>query len=641
MDLVTQDSNLEDCGSSVAALSTTLLDTGYEELLEMKSVNCSELKTPPACSEEVEGVAFDPFFKTRGPILRQMTANGLYNNRDITTLTSMAVSSPRIKEILETKVAQWKPGFPLLTMVLQALKEPKESIMDQFFQFVFVMTSEADTSIEEYLSHVAVNLSICKSGRILTKYEVVWTTHPMEKGTKKAEKKAREEKTAFVNLRFSVTQERLYDILTASWEDKQSPSRNYFPGGAKFSKSDMPRHLSDIKAFATRSHQLTQVGHLATIVVDYCLNYFKDNDGEKTLFQFIRELFQSQMKFSGVWWVLENLLRLKIWSTQNKNKDAENTLAMVKRNPHVAIRAISDDMYQYPPEPVRDWAVRFILDNKVGKDSTDYFFAGSVCEKDASIVAFRILSHLYKPIDEKSVDGRFYMLDLKHAAKKEMMEYQAERMKHIGPSHKYALRVDVTRIEIAFDGKDCTMEQVPDVPQVCPSPEDLSRHQDLVEIDFEEGTGEIWDDEKSNESVSNMPSFAEGISDSIIVDASDREKPAGLAADKVFDSLCGMVAAKTGIEEAIDRRFYKDIPSHHDKLQIQGKDIVVDEMETDDSDYALTDDDDDDDDDDEAFCDDNVNFKKTKGVKGKSWLLFVEEVNILNLYFLSVHTTYR
>jgi hypothetical protein len=43
-----------------------------------------------------------------------MAAQGLYENRDITELTSIVATSPRLKAILETHLSEWKPSLPLL-----------------------------------------------------------------------------------------------------------------------------------------------------------------------------------------------------------------------------------------------------------------------------------------------------------------------------------------------------------------------------------------------------------------------------------------------------------------------------------------------------------------------------------------------
>lgn len=45
---------------------------------------------------------------------RAMAAQGLFCNRDVSALTTMISTSPRLKKILDDRLAKWKPSLPLL-----------------------------------------------------------------------------------------------------------------------------------------------------------------------------------------------------------------------------------------------------------------------------------------------------------------------------------------------------------------------------------------------------------------------------------------------------------------------------------------------------------------------------------------------
>jgi hypothetical protein len=50
----------------------------------------------------------------RRRLQRNMAAVGLYANRDVTNLTNIVATSPRLTAILEKKLPKWKPSLPLL-----------------------------------------------------------------------------------------------------------------------------------------------------------------------------------------------------------------------------------------------------------------------------------------------------------------------------------------------------------------------------------------------------------------------------------------------------------------------------------------------------------------------------------------------
>jgi hypothetical protein len=68
-----------------------------------------ELDLPADRNKKVRGKA-----KQRHNIQRNMAAQGLYGNRDVTDLTSIVATSPRLKAVLDKFLPKWKPSLPLL-----------------------------------------------------------------------------------------------------------------------------------------------------------------------------------------------------------------------------------------------------------------------------------------------------------------------------------------------------------------------------------------------------------------------------------------------------------------------------------------------------------------------------------------------
>jgi hypothetical protein len=50
---------------------------------------------------------------------RTVAAQGFYCNRDVSQLTNMVSTSPKLKAILEKKLPDWNPSFPLLVSLLR------------------------------------------------------------------------------------------------------------------------------------------------------------------------------------------------------------------------------------------------------------------------------------------------------------------------------------------------------------------------------------------------------------------------------------------------------------------------------------------------------------------------------------------
>ncbi len=72
-----------------------------------------ELELPANRNRKEKGKAVEPNHHRR-KLQRNMAAQGLYENRDVTQLTSIVATSPRLKAILDENLSKWKPSLPLL-----------------------------------------------------------------------------------------------------------------------------------------------------------------------------------------------------------------------------------------------------------------------------------------------------------------------------------------------------------------------------------------------------------------------------------------------------------------------------------------------------------------------------------------------
>lgn len=72
-----------------------------------------ELDLPANRNRKVKGRAVEPNHYRRN-IQRNMAAQGLYENRDVTQLTCIVATSPRLKAILDENLPRWRPSLILL-----------------------------------------------------------------------------------------------------------------------------------------------------------------------------------------------------------------------------------------------------------------------------------------------------------------------------------------------------------------------------------------------------------------------------------------------------------------------------------------------------------------------------------------------
>jgi hypothetical protein len=72
-----------------------------------------ELELPANRNRKEEGKAVEPNHHLR-KLQRNMAAQGSCENRDVTQLTCMVATSPRLKAILDENLSKWKPSLPLL-----------------------------------------------------------------------------------------------------------------------------------------------------------------------------------------------------------------------------------------------------------------------------------------------------------------------------------------------------------------------------------------------------------------------------------------------------------------------------------------------------------------------------------------------
>lgn len=73
---------------------------------------CKKMKYSPANdkNETIENKSV----RNKNSLQRNMAAQGIFANRDITDLTTIVSTSPRLKAVLDKNLKNWEPRFPLL-----------------------------------------------------------------------------------------------------------------------------------------------------------------------------------------------------------------------------------------------------------------------------------------------------------------------------------------------------------------------------------------------------------------------------------------------------------------------------------------------------------------------------------------------
>jgi hypothetical protein len=258
-----------------------------------------------------------------------------------------------------------------------------DSIMEEAFNYVNIMTTEAGVTLSVYLKHLALTIHFSgpKTRKIIKlRFVKVWATPPSDKN-----KKDREETAQSVELSFMRTRMKLLTVLKAIWRDKSKPD------GAPRPK--IPDHLRSIVKFGEKGKQLTELLLAAIVIVDYCLEFTtKATANDRTLLEFVRDLFKGVSSFMNAWRLLEHLMRVKVW-------EDKETLNMIKKHPANGQTILIGAVYLLHPEKVRDWALTKI--HKCRSRKGDLFFSDLVTEKDASLWAFQVIGHLYSKPDHR------------------------------------------------------------------------------------------------------------------------------------------------------------------------------------------------------------------------------------------------
>jgi hypothetical protein len=296
-------------------------------------------------------------------------------------------------------------------MVKVALEDHK-SIMEEAFTFCTIMTTEAKIDLTNYLTHVALTLRFDRETKeIKLKFVKVWS--PNVHGNKFIPD---------ISLKFKETQQRLLQVMVASWDDKVTIQGNI----NKNKKPDRPHYLTSIREFAKKGTNLVELLLASVVIVSYSLPL---KNPDEDILPTVRCIFEKAKSFASSWKILDNLLRVKV---SNDNK----TLEYIMMNPSKASTVLEECGHTHDPEKVRDWAVNKI--HATRKRGGDLYYSGSVQEKDAAIWAYRILQRIYAQPDAK-VNGVFTFLYLKAPTKSEVGSQQE---RHNRLSAQYACNVN-------------------------------------------------------------------------------------------------------------------------------------------------------------------------------------------------------
>jgi len=308
--------------------------------------------------------------------------------------------------------------------------------MEEAFCYCNIMSSEANLRLQEYLEHMALTIRFSKNKNkvIHLAFSKVWVSKKKDKVDEK-----------YMDLSFKKTRVKLLQILNAAWEDKAESGEGY----RRRKGPIIPDHLKTIEKFASRGKRLCELLLCAVVLCDYCLNYTTSSHGDEVqLIELVRDLFKNETSFASCWRLLDYLLRMKV------AKD-EETLNRVRVKPSAGKTILLDCVYSKHPESVRDWSVRTIHNNRSRRG--DLFFTGSITEKDASIWAFRVMSHLYCHPD-KSLDDtdKLPLLYLKKGTRVED-QYEKERHQLLKGDGSYSFRSENGDLEsIPTSKKDTT-----------------------------------------------------------------------------------------------------------------------------------------------------------------------------------------
>jgi hypothetical protein len=159
-----------------------------------------------------------------------------------------------------------------------------DSIMEEAFNYVNIMTTEAQVTLSEYLKHLALTIHFSgpKKERIKLQFVKVWATPPKSNDQDGIARS--------VELSFERTRMKLLTVLKAIWKDKSKSD------GAPRQK--MPDYLQSIIQFKEKGHHLTELILTAIVLVDYCLELTtKATANNITLLQFVRDLFKGVSTF--------------------------------------------------------------------------------------------------------------------------------------------------------------------------------------------------------------------------------------------------------------------------------------------------------------------------------------------------------
>jgi hypothetical protein len=82
-------------------------------------MNEKELDLPASRNGKEKGKAVEPNHHRRNTH-RNMAAQGLCENRDVTELTNTVATSPQLKAISDENLPKWRPSLPLLARSIRS-----------------------------------------------------------------------------------------------------------------------------------------------------------------------------------------------------------------------------------------------------------------------------------------------------------------------------------------------------------------------------------------------------------------------------------------------------------------------------------------------------------------------------------------
>ena len=175
--------------------------------------------------------------------------------------------------------------------------------------------------------------------------------------------------------------------------------------------------------------QLIQIFHVALIVTDYVFDFMKNKQLDK-LIPFCAQMLSKIMKKTEFWSTMEKLLRAFPDDNSKTTEAGQKLIDTIKRFPESIVHYLHEKKLE--PEFYRDGLMEKM--KTAFERKKNFYWKGSIKEKDMYIIRFYILNYQYKGVDTNG------LLCLRRPTKAEL---HSQKLRHnlLGPTH-YNLAIE-------------------------------------------------------------------------------------------------------------------------------------------------------------------------------------------------------